>query len=86
MNGLEPLVIVENLKIEFTTRRGIIKAIQRVNLIIYKGETLGIVGETGSGKSVTSLAIMGLPDKNGKMTSGKITYKGKVIATPRTSL
>jgi len=82
MNGLEPLVIVEDLKIEFTTRRGIIKAIQGVNLTIYKGETVGIVGETGSGKSVTSLAIMGLLDKNGKMTSGKITYKGKVIATP----
>jgi peptide/nickel transport system ATP-binding protein len=82
MNVMEPLVTVEDLKIEFATRRGIVKAIQGVNLTIYKGETLGIVGETGSGKSVTSLAIMGLLDKNGKMTSGKITYKGKVIATP----
>lgn len=82
MNTSAPFVVVENLKIEFTTRRGIVKAIQGVNLTIHHGETVGIVGETGSGKSVTSLSIMGLLDKNGRMTEGKITYKGKVIATP----
>jgi peptide/nickel transport system ATP-binding protein len=82
MNTSAPFVVVENLKIEFTTRRGIVKAIQGVNLTIHHGETVGIVGETGSGKSVTALSIMGLLDKNGRMTEGKITYKGKVIATP----
>ncbi len=77
-----PLVCVENLHIEFQTRRGIIKAIQGVDLIIYPGETIGIVGETGSGKSVTSLATMRLLDKNRTTTQGKITYRGEVIATP----
>ena len=68
-----PLVIVEDLHIEFETRRGIIKAIQGVNLTINPGETIGIVGETGSGKSVPSLAIMRLLDKNGTLTRGKIS-------------
>lgn len=81
-NAPVPLVIVEDLHIEFQTRRGIIKAIQGVDLTINTGETIGIVGETGSGKSVTSLAIMRLLDKNGTMTRGKITYREEVIATP----
>ena len=82
MDSSAPLVSVENLHIEFQTRRGIVKAIQGVDLTIYPGETIGIVGETGSGKSVTSLATMRLLDRNGTMTQGKITYRGEVIATP----
>jgi peptide/nickel transport system ATP-binding protein len=82
MNESEPLVKVEDLWIEFQTRRGIIKAIQGVTLTMEKGEILGIVGETGSGKSVTSLAIMGLLDGNGRIIKGNITYQGEVIASP----
>jgi len=82
MNESEPLVKVEDLWIEFQTRRGTIKAIQGVTLTMDEGEILGIVGETGSGKSVTSLAIMGLLDRNGRIIKGNITYQGEVIASP----
>src|SRR5216684_2770300 len=54
----QPLLDVEDLTVEFATRRGIVKAVQHVNISVAKGETLGIVGESGSGKSVTSYAVM----------------------------
>jgi len=73
----EPLVIVENLKTNFVTWKGVVKALDGVNLTIYKGETLGLVGETGCGKSVTSLSIMGLlSPTEGTIVEGKITFDG----------
>lgn len=71
-----PLLDVQHLSVDFTTRKGIVRAIDAVSLSVAKGETLGIVGESGSGKSVTSYAVMKILDRAGKITNGKITYGG----------
>lgn len=76
----EPLVVVENLKTHFVTWKGVVKALDGVNITIYRGETLGLVGETGCGKSVTSLSIMGLlPPTEGTIVEGKITFDGNEL-------
>jgi peptide/nickel transport system ATP-binding protein len=62
--------------VEFTTRRGIVKAVQHVNISVAKGETLGIVGESGSGKSVTSYAVMRILDRAGKIAGGSVMFSG----------
>ncbi len=62
----QPLLDVSDLTVEFSTRRGIVKAVQHVNISVAKGETLGIVGESGSGKSVTSYAVMRILDRAGQ--------------------
>src|SRR5262245_41343955 len=65
-----PLLDVRDLTVEFTTRRGIVKAVQHVDIAIAKGETVGIVGESGSGKSVTSYAVMRILDRAGRIAEG----------------
>jgi peptide/nickel transport system ATP-binding protein len=72
----QPLLDVNDLTVEFTTRRGIVKAVQHVNISVAKGETLGIVGESGSGKSVTSYAVMRILDRAGKIAEGSVTFSG----------
>ena len=62
-----PLLDINDLTVEFVTRRGIVKAVQQVNIQLGKGETLGIVGESGSGKSVTSYAVMRILDRVGRI-------------------
>lgn len=71
-----PLLDVNDLTVEFTTRRGIVKAVQHVNISVAKGETLGIVGESGSGKSVTSYAVMRILDRAGKIAEGSVMFSG----------
>ncbi len=72
----QPLLDVNNLTVEFATRRGIVKAVQHVNISVAKGETLGIVGESGSGKSVTSYAVMRILDRAGKIAEGSVMFSG----------
>ena len=72
----QPLLDVHDLTVEFTTRRGIVKAVQHVDISLAKGETLGIVGESGSGKSVTSYAVMRILDRAGKIAEGSVTFSG----------
>ena len=72
----QPLLDVSDLTVEFTTRRGIVKAVQHVNISVAKGETLGIVGESGSGKSVTSYAVMRILDRAGKIAEGSVMFSG----------
>nr|WP_249789820.1 ABC transporter ATP-binding protein [Bradyrhizobium sp. BRP20] len=67
---------VQDLTVEFTTRRGIVKAVQHVNISVAKGETLAIVGESGSGKSVTSYAVMRILDRAGKIAEGSVMFSG----------
>ncbi len=72
----QPLLDVQNLTVEFATRRGIVKAVQQVDISVAKGETLGIVGESGSGKSVTSYAVMRILDRAGKIAEGSVMFSG----------
>lgn len=68
---------MKNLETSFFTDEGVVKAVDNVSFDVYKGKTLGIVGESGCGKSVTSLSIMRLiPNPPGRITGGEILYKG----------
>ncbi len=77
----QPLLDVNDLTVEFATRRGIVKAVQHVNITVAKGETLGIVGESGSGKSVTSYAVMKILDRAGKIAEGSVMFSGIDVKT-----
>ena len=72
----QPLLDVSDLTVEFSTRRGIVKAVQHVNISVGKGETLGIVGKSGSGKSVTSYAVMRILDRAGRIAEGSVVFSG----------
>jgi peptide/nickel transport system ATP-binding protein len=71
-----PLLDVEDLTVEFATRRGTVRAVQHVSVRVAKGETVGIVGESGSGKSVTSYAVMRILDRAGRIAEGSIVFGG----------
>lgn len=75
----EPLLKVDNLKTHFNTATGIVKAVDGVTFSLDSGKTLGIVGESGCGKSVTSSSIMRLLPKNGHIVEGSILFEGKDI-------
>ena len=76
----EPLLKVEGLCVSFRIGKRDIPAIEDVGFSLYKGETLGIVGESGCGKSVTANTIMGLlPKYSGKITAGSVRLKGREI-------
>lgn len=73
-----PLLKLENLQTSFFTKKGEVKAVDGVNLTIEPGETVGLVGESGCGKSTISLSIMQvLPQPAGKITGGKVWFKGE---------
>ncbi len=73
----KPLLEVRNLKTYFYTEDGVVSAVDGVNFEVYPGEVLGIVGESGCGKSVTSLSIMRLISPPGKITEGEILLDGR---------
>ena len=76
----ENILSVRNLHTSFHTDKGEVKAVNGVTFNLEKGKILGIVGESGSGKSVTAYSIMRILEKNGRITEGKILYKGQDIA------
>ena len=74
----ERLLDVKGLKTHFFTDEGVVRAVDGIDLYIEKGETLGVVGESGCGKSVTALSIMRLiPTQPGRIVSGEIIYNGR---------
>jgi peptide/nickel transport system ATP-binding protein len=75
--GGAPLVSIEDLRVEFHTDAGVVKAVDGVTWSIEEGETLGIVGESGSGKSVSALAVMGLVPAPPARISGRIAFRGR---------
>jgi peptide/nickel transport system ATP-binding protein len=75
----EPVISVRNVVVEFATRRGTLRALDGVSFDIYKGEILGVVGESGAGKSVTGTAIIGLIEPPGRIVSGEVLLNGQRI-------
>ena len=80
--GVQPVLEVKNLQTHFFTDDGVVKAVNGVSFQVYPGETLGVVGESGCGKSVTALSILRLiASPPGKIVGGQILYKGKDLVT-----
>ncbi len=73
---IDPVLSVRDLRVEFATRRGVLRAIDGISLDIARGEVLGVVGESGAGKSVTGLAVIGLIDRPGRISGGEIRLSG----------
>ncbi|HET7035873.1 MAG TPA: ABC transporter ATP-binding protein [Thermomicrobiaceae bacterium] len=77
---MEPLLDVRNLKTQFFTQDGVVKAVDDVSFHILPGETLGVVGESGCGKSITAMSIMRLiPNPPGKIVNGEIMFDGEDV-------
>ncbi|WP_320172477.1 ABC transporter ATP-binding protein [Maridesulfovibrio sp.] len=77
---MQPLLDVKNLSVEFALRRGALKAVQDVSFTLDKGERLGLVGESGAGKSVTGFSIINLISKPGYISNGSIMFEGQDLA------
>ncbi len=79
--GKSPALLeVENLSVAFDVRGRQLKAVRSVDFELGEGETLAIVGESGSGKSVMTKSLVGMLDKNGRVTGGSIRYRGNELA------
>jgi peptide/nickel transport system ATP-binding protein len=75
----QPLLQVRNLRVEFPTRRGTLVAVDDVSFDVAKGEVLGVVGESGAGKSLTGAAIIGLLEPPGRVAGGEVRLAGERI-------
>jgi len=73
----EPLLRVEDLRVEFATEDGLVHAVDGITYELEPGRTLGIVGESGSGKTVSALSVMGLTRRMGASISGRILFEGR---------
>ena len=77
-----PLLEVRHLRVEFPTRRGTLVALDDISFSIAPGEILGVVGESGAGKSLTGAAIIGLLDPPGRIAGGEIRFDGRAHRQP----
>ena len=71
------LLQIKNLHMNFYTKKGIVKAVNGVDIVIPEGKTVGLVGESGCGKSMTAMSVMGLIEKPGKIDEGEILFEGR---------
>ena len=79
---MEPILAIDDLHTRFFTRDGVVRAIEGLSLTVQAGEVLGIVGESGCGKSVTALSVMRLiPSNSGRIVQGSVKFEGKDLAT-----
>ena len=77
-----PALVIDNLHTRFFTRDGVVRAIEGLSLTVQAGEVLGIVGESGCGKSVTALSVMRLiPPRSGRIVQGTVRFEGQDLAT-----
>jgi peptide/nickel transport system ATP-binding protein len=74
---MAPLLDVKDLRVQFSTEDGVVKAVDGVSLAVEAGKTLGVVGESGSGKSVSMLTMMGLTRASNATISGAVTFEGR---------
>ena len=73
----QALLEISQLQLHFFMDKGVVKAVDGVDLTVREGEVVGLVGESGCGKSVTSLAVMGLVEAPGKIVGGSIRFDGR---------
>ena len=78
-SAIQPTLAVSGLKTQFTTRAGIVRAVDDVSFSVMPGQIMGLVGESGSGKSMTGYSIMGLIDHPGKVADGSILLQGQEL-------
>ena len=79
----EPLLSVRGLEVEFLTQRGRVQAVRQISFDMRPGQALGLVGESGCGKSVTAQSIMGLVQLPGRIIGGDVLWKGKSLIGPQ---
>ncbi len=77
---MDSLLSLSDLRTQFATERGRVKAVDGVDLTVHEGETVGLVGESGSGKSVTALSAMGLVDEPGEIVGGEVSLRAPDLA------
>jgi peptide/nickel transport system ATP-binding protein len=75
----DPILEVRDLRVQFNTDDGVVKAVDGVTFSVHAGETIGIVGESGSGKSVSMLTVMGLIDRKRATVTGSVRFRGQEI-------
>ncbi len=75
-----PALEVRGLSTHFTSRAGVVRAVDDVSFTVQRGEVMGLVGESGSGKSVTGFSLLGLVDAPGRVVAGQILFEGRDIA------
>ena len=83
---MDELLRIEHLEVKYFTSEGVVEAVNGIDLTLSRGETLGLVGETGAGKTTTALSVLRLlPDPPGKVTGGSIHFTASLFWSSRKS-